>query len=100
MVGLLHEAGVHFHLPSEHPLHLRIHRIPRGYLRMPLRELAVLRNDAECLLPREGLFSQPVPALFELPLVLVGPFLRHVMRRVRRTWGVVNEEGSIWRERL
>src|SRR5262245_5412588 len=100
MVGLLHEAGIHFHLPAEHRLHLRIDRVPRRYLRMPLRELAILGDDAELLLARKGLLAKRVPTLIELALVLVGPFLGHVMRRVCRTGCVVDEERSVRGQRF
>ena len=61
---------------------------------------AIRRDDAEFLLPCEGLLAQLVPALVELALVLVGPFLRHVMRRVRRAGREVGEEWLVGHERL
>ena len=41
-----------------------------------------------------------VPALVELSLVLVGPLLRHVMRRMRRPGREVDEERLVRRHRL
>ena len=64
------------------------------------RELAVGGDDAELLLAGEGLFAQLVPALIELALVLVGPFLRHVVRRVRRAGREVDEERLVGGETL
>ena len=61
---------------------------------------AVLRDDAELLLPREGLLAQLVPALVELALVLVRPFLRDVVRRVGRARREVDEERLVGDERL
>jgi hypothetical protein len=63
-------------------------------------ELTVRRNHAQLLLPRKDLFTQLVPALVELALVLVRPLLRHVVRRMRGTWREVDEEGLVSRERL
>ena len=57
-------------------------------------------NDAELLLPREGLLAQLVPAAVELALVFVDPFLRRVVRGVRRAGGEVHEERLVRRERL
>ena len=75
-------------------------RVPGRNLRVALGELAVLRNDAKLLLPRESLIAQLVPALVELALVLVGPFLGHVMRRVRGARRKVGKERLVGRERL
>ena len=63
-------------------------------------ELAIGGNDAELLLPREGLFAQLVPAVVELALVLVGPFLGHVMRRVGGAGREVDEERLVGDQRL
>ena len=63
-------------------------------------ELAVRRDDAQLLLPGDGLFAQLVPALVELALVLVGPLLGHVVRRVGRAGREIDEEGLVGRQRL
>jgi hypothetical protein len=63
-------------------------------------ELAVGRNDAQPLLPGDGLFPQLVPAVVELSLVFVGPLLGDVMRRVGRAGSEVHEEGLVGRQRL
>ena len=67
---------------------------------MARRELAVLRDHAQLLLTGEDLFTQRVPALIELALGLVGPLLRHVVWRVRRTGCEVDEERLVWSELL
>ena len=59
-----------------------------------------LRNDAELLLLGEDLLAILVPAVVELAFVLVGPLLRHVVRRMHRTRGEVEEEGLVGRELL
>ena len=46
----------------------------------------------ELLLAGERALALDVPAVVELALVLVGPFLGHVMRRVRRAGREVDEE--------
>ncbi len=43
----------------------------------------------------EGLVAQPIPTLVELSLVLVGPIVRHVMRRVTAAGREVDEEGLV-----
>ena len=65
---------------------------------MARRELTVLRDHAQLLLTGEDLFTQLVPALVELALVLVGPLLRHVVWRVRRAGREVDEERLVGRE--
>ena len=67
---------------------------------MARRELAVLGDHAQLLLTGEDLFTQLVPALIELALVLVGPLLRHVVWRVRRAGREVDEERLVGRETL
>src|SRR5208283_1519668 len=58
------------------------------------------RDNAQFLLACEGLFAQLVPALIELALVLVRPFLRDVMRSVGRARREVCEERLVGNERL
>ena len=54
----------------------------------------------ELLLPRESPLAQLVPAVVKFALVLVGPFLRHVMRRVSRARAEVHEERLVGRDLL
>ena len=82
IVGVLQEAGIDFHLALEHRLELGGHVVPGGNLGVPLGQLGIRRDDAQRLLACEGLFAQLVPALAELALVLVGPLLGHMVRRV------------------
>ena len=63
-------------------------------------ELRVGRDHAELLLLRERSLALRVPAVVELPLVLVRPFRRHVVRRVRRARREVDEEGLVRHQRL
>ena len=63
-------------------------------------ELAVLRDDTELLLPGESLLAQLVPALVELALVLIRPFLRHVVRGMRCAGREVSEERLVGHEGL
>ncbi len=53
-----------------------------------------------CLLPGEGLLAQLVPAVVEFALVLVSPFLRHMMGRMRRARREIGEEGLVRHQRL
>src|SRR4029077_4864126 len=60
----------------------------------------VVGNYAKLFLAGEGLFAQLVPALVELALVLVGPLLGHVVRRMRSAGRVVHEEWLVRGQRL
>ena len=100
VVGVLHEARVDFHLAAQHGLERLRHLVPRRDLLVARGELAVLRDDAQLLLPGDGLLAQLVPALVELALVLVGPLLRHVVRRMGRAGREVDEERLVGREGL
>ena len=100
VVGVLQEAGVHLHLAAQDGLERLRHVVPRRDLLVARGELAVRRDDAELLLPGEGLLAQLVPALVELALVLVGPFLGHMVGRVGRAGREVDEERLVGRQRL
>ncbi len=100
MVGVLHEARVHLHLPGEDRLHLVRRVVPGGDLGRPLRQLRVFRDDAQLLLALERLLTDLVPALVELPLVLRRPLGRDVMRRVGRARRVVDKERLVRHQRL
>ena len=100
MVGVLEKAGIDFHLAREHRLHFGGDRVPGRNLGVALGEFAILGNDAERLLPGEGLLAQLVPALVEFALVLVRPFLRHMMRRVGRAGREIGEERLVGHQRL
>ena len=85
MVGVLQKAGVDLHLAGKNRLHLSGYRSPRPESRQDVRsDRQSCGMTPSCLLPGEGLLAQLVPALVELALVLVRPFLGHMMRSVRR----------------
>ena len=90
-VGVVHEAGVDLHLPRVELLRRVVERVPGVEQVGPLGQHRVLRDHAELLLPLEDLLADRVPALVELALVLVGPLLRDVMRRVGAAGRVVEE---------
>ncbi len=100
VVGVLEVAGVDLHLPGEHRSQLGIDVVPGRDAGAALGQVAVGRDDAELLLPGERLLAQLVPALVELALVLVGPLLRHVVRRVGRPRREVGEERLVGHQRL
>jgi hypothetical protein len=65
-----------------------------------LDKLAVPWDDAELQLPGECFLAQLVPALVELALVFVRPFLGHMMRRVRCAGREVSEERLVGHQRF
>ena len=92
VIHVLAEAGEYFH-------HARIEfALVRRQLRPLLnvgvvtRELRVLGDDAKLFLPRECFFAIDVPALVELALVFVRPFLADVMRRMVRARREIKKE--------
>ena len=100
VVGVRGERGEHFHLPREQPLLVGAERVPGLDVGGPVGQLGVLRDDAQLLLPGEGLLAVLVPAAVELALELRDPLLRHVMRRVRGAGGEVGEERLVRGQRL
>ena len=100
VVGVLEEAGVDLHLADEHRLELLGHVVPGGDLVVALGELGVGGDHPERLLPLDGLLAQPVPALVELALVLVGPLLGHVVGGMGRAGREVDEERLVAHQRL
>ena len=72
--------------------------LPVLHVGIVARQFGVLGDDAQLLLPRKRLFAIGIPAIVELALVLVGPLLRHVMRRVHRARAEVHEEGLVGRD--
>src|SRR5262245_33161744 len=97
---MFEEPRVDLHLSSEHRLHLGIDRVPGRNPFVARGELAVFRYDAQLPLFREGALAHLAPAIVELTLVLVRPFLRDVVWGVRRPWCEVHEERLIGRECL
>ena len=74
-VGVLRKPGVDLHLAGVEQLEVLGHVVPGRERLVAWRQLGVRRDDAERLLPSERLLPEPVPALVELALVLVGPLL-------------------------
>src|SRR5688572_7864572 len=67
---------------------------------MPRGQPRVAWNNAETLLACKRLLTELVPAVIELALVLVRPFFRYVMRRVRSARREVGEERFVRDQRL
>ena len=63
------------------------------------RELRTGRDPAQRLLARDDALAERIPAVVELPVVLVGPLLGDVVRAVRRAGRPVHEERLVGRER-
>ena len=100
VVGVFQEPGVHLHLPAQDGLERLRHVGPTRDLLVPGRQLAVLRDHAELLLPSEDLVSQSIPSLVELALVLVGPLPGHVVRSMAGAGREVDEEGLVGQQRF
>ena len=94
-VGILLEACINLHLPRIELLLGIVERIPGREEIRSLGEDRVLWDDSELLLALERLLAVGVPALVEFTLVLVGPLLRYMMRRVGAASGVVQEPGLL-----
>ena len=99
-VDVFDEAGIDLHQPAlERTLRLG-DAAPRRHRLGARREDRVGRDPAQLLLPREHALAVGVPAVVELALVLVGPFLVDLVRAVPRARRPVQEEGLVGRERL
>ena len=92
VIRVLRVAGVHLHLAGVERLEVVGHVVPGRERLVAGRQLGVGGYDAELLLAGEGLLAQPVPALVERALVLVGPLLGHVVRGVAAAGREVGEE--------
>src|SRR4030095_5214091 len=75
-------------------------RLPLCHVGIVARELSIGRDDTKLFLPRQSPLAQLVPAVIKFALVFVGPFLRHVMRRVSGARAEVHKEGFIWGDLL
>ena len=90
-VSVFREAGKNLHLPGVELLLGVVERIP-GRIRVRSgRQLGVRRDDAELLLALKGFLTVLIPAIVELALVFVRPFLRNMMRRMGGAGGVIDE---------
>ncbi len=92
VVGVLQEAREHFHHSRVELLLVSRQRVPVLNVRVVARQLRILRDNPERLLTRERLLAIRVPPVVEHALVLVGPLLGDVMRRVHRARAEVHEE--------
>src|SRR5207245_4226781 len=96
-IGGLGTAGKNLRRPRlEFPLVCR-NAVPTRHRLVAWRELRVRRNPAELLLPLERALAQFIPALVELALVHVGPFLEDVVRTVRRARRPVHQKRLVRR---
>ncbi|MND79457.1 hypothetical protein D3C80_712000 [compost metagenome] len=96
-IGMLHEAGKHFHQACLVLLLLRRQAVPSRQFRRTRCEPGVLGNEAQRLLASEGLLAVCIPATRELALVLVRPLGIHLMRAMHGTRGPIEEEGFVRR---
>jgi hypothetical protein len=83
-VGVLHVAGVDLGHPSEQLLLVRRQVVPGRHALEHRRQLRRLGDDAQLLLPGQGLLPVGVPPHVELALVAVGPLRPDMMRRMHR----------------
>ena len=97
VVGVLQEPGKDLHHAGVELLLLGRERVPLGHVGVVAGEFGVRRDDAQLFLAGKGLLAIGLPAIVELALVLVGPFLAHVMRRVHGPGAEVHEEGLVGR---
>ena len=100
VVGLFEETREDLGLTRKQTALVFRQRFPRLQVLGSLAQLRVSRNDTQLLLTLDGFLANLIPALVELAFVLVGPFLRHVVRRMHRAGRVVHEEGLVRRHRL
>src|SRR5437660_1665520 len=92
VIGVFLVTGINFHLTRIHFLYFRRDARPRGERRITRSKFGVGWNNTELLLSCEGFFAQFVPALIELALVFVAPFLRHLMWRMCCTRREIEKE--------
>src|SRR5262249_14912572 len=95
VVGIGEIGCVVFHQAGIYALGVGGLVIPGGNLFRSWSELGVWRDYAEFLLSGERDLALLVPALIELTLELVAPFLRGVMRGVGRRGRVVHKPGLV-----
>ena len=99
-VGVLDETGEHLHQPPlEGPLRFG-NAVPRRHRVGSRRQLRVRRDPAEFLLALEHALAVLVPAVVELPFVLVRPLREDVVRTVGATGCPVHQERLVGREGL
>src|SRR4051812_36061754 len=89
------EPCVDLHLTFEDRFQVLRHVVPRRDLLVTSGQLGICRDDTELLLSCERALPQRVPPVRELPCVLVGPLLGHMVRRVGSTRREVHEERPV-----
>ncbi len=97
VVGEADEAGIDLHIARVEPLGVIGQRLPDRYVRVRRRQRGARRDDAHVELALVDDLAVLLPAAVELALVLVGPLLGHVVRRVSGAGGVVHEERLVGR---
>ena len=90
-IGVLLEACVDLHLPDIELLLGIVERIPGREEIRSLGENRILWDNTKLLLTLECLLTVCVPATIERTLVLVGPLLRDMVRRVSAASGVIHK---------
>ena len=92
VVGLLHEAGKHLHLPCVEFLRVGRQAVPCLDLIRARGKLGARRHDARFELARKYLLAPFVPTLVKLAAIALDPFTLHLMRCMPGTEAVVHEE--------
>ena len=92
VVGVVEHPSEGFLKPGVNFLLGVVQLRPRLDHRVSWRELGVLRDDAELLLPLEGFLANPVPTLVKPAFVFLDELLRGVQRGMVRAEGEVGEE--------
>ena len=101
VVGVLEEPGVDLHLAREDRLQVVRHVVPGRDLRRARAVSSASAGMTPSSFWRANVRSRScVPAVVERALVLVRPFGRDVVRRVRRTRREVHEERLVAHQRL
>ena len=92
VVGVGDEPGVDLHEPGVQPLLVDGQRLPHRHVRVVRGQCGALGDDPQVDLALVDDLPVLVPPRVELPRVLVGPLLGHVVRGVPGAGGVVEEE--------
>ena len=97
VVGVADEPGVDLHHPREHLPGILGKGVPFGHVGVVRRQLGAGRDDAHLELALVDDLAVLVPAGVELALVLVGPLLGDMVRRVAGAGAVVQVERLVRR---
>jgi hypothetical protein len=99
-VDMLPEPGRDLHQPALKRTLRFGDVVPRRHPRIPGCQLSLRRDPSRFLGACEDAFAVGVPTVVELPGVLVGPLLHHMVGCVQAAGGPVHEEGLVRLERL